>query len=296
MPAAGWCKTVEQVRALAKIPYISHIVAGSFTADERVGNAGGTNFAILPDGTSVNSLGLPNKGRAYLKKRGGEMIQIAHDAGKLAVISIAGETAVEYMALAMAALEIETDIIELNAGCPNVYGADNKQKSIPSYNLELLGSILRAVRQVQAREDVHLWVKLSPYADPAQRVAVAQLIADVGADAVTTCNTFPSFRPLDHKGKPLLDVTQGRGGMAGTSLKPIAQLNAEHFRELLPEHIDVIGVGGLRGWQDIRERLATPCSAVQVGTAFFANENFGLFEYIATEWADHFESTQATRH
>src|SRR3989344_4190402 len=142
MNAAGWAKTVEQVELLAKVPLLSHIVVGSFTERPRDGNAGGTNFDVRGDGTSVNSLGLPNKGLPYLQENVGRMRDIADKNGKFLVVSIAGADSIEeYPALARAVAQ-SAHVVEINAGCPNVYKG-SEQKEIISYNLDLLRQVLK---------------------------------------------------------------------------------------------------------------------------------------------------------
>src|SRR3989344_4077186 len=132
MPAAGHIKTVEQVRSIVKVPYLSHIVIGSFTVEPKVGNTGGTAFDVLPDGTSSNSLGLPNKGLPYLNDYLREMVHVVQVADKKIVVSIAGESPEEYTKLVRAIVETRAGIIEVNLGCPNVYSEEGKQKAIAS--------------------------------------------------------------------------------------------------------------------------------------------------------------------
>jgi dihydroorotate dehydrogenase (fumarate) len=71
--------------------------------------------------------------------------------------------------------------------------------------------------------------------------------------------------------------------MGGTSLKIFALTNAEHFRELLPDHIGVIGVGGIRTGKDVADYLRF-CTGVQVGTACF--QNISILEKIAEQWLE----------
>jgi len=285
MNAAGWAKTVEQVEKLAKVPTISHVVIGSFTIEAREGNVGGTNFNVsVLDGTSVNSLGLPNGGAAYLDAYGKEMEQIAVENEKIFVVSIAGFSPSEYEQLATIAFENGAHIVEVNAGCPNVHD-DGKQKEIVSYNLEMLESILSHIGY--STKGKPLWLKLSPYANPEDRVRVAKLVEQFeDIDAIVVANTFPNISMYHPDGKPFINVANNYGGMAGTALKWINLSQCRHYRELLPDFINIIGVGGISSGQDMYDYLRVGCRGVQVGTSFFWSENFRVFEKITTELLD----------
>ena len=290
MPAAGWCKTVEQVKLLAKVPTISHSVMGSFTVPPRDGNTGGTTFWVREDGTSFNALGMPNGGLPYLKTHLREMVRIAHDAGKIAVLNIAGDTPGEYMQLAVFALDCGMDIIEFNFGCPNKFGTNGAQKEIASYNTELMDNTMRLAASEIASGRT-LWAKLSPYANPEERVRVAQHISawsGVSLSRVTLTNTYANCVPRDDEGHMIITAqnTNGRGGMAGTCLRDIALANAEHFLELLPPRIGINGAGGIDSGKSLAAYHRIGCVGAQIGTAFFNGENFRIFEEVASEFMD----------
>lgn len=287
MNAAGWAKTPEQVLRLAKIPLITHIVIGSFTVPPREGNQGGTTFVVLPDGTGGNAVGLRNKGRIFLKTEGPEMVRVAHDAGKKLVVSGAWFQPEELGQLAETACEIGADIFESNDGCPNVWDG-GKQKAIPSYDLELMSAADFHVRHL--RNDIVLWKKLSPYVNPQERAAVAHYLStdDIYA-GVTTSNTLPNVR-LRQVYEPVITAegTNGLCGVSGTGLKLLALANAENFRELLPPHMKVIGVGGIRSRGDIEDYLRVGCAGVQVGTVCFLDDKVEELQRIGVEWLSHY--------
>lgn len=275
MSAAGWAKTPAQVQTLAEVPYLTHIVAGSFTPEAREGNTGGTNFAVAPDGTSVNSLGLPNKGAQWLHKHGPEMAEIAHAAGKEFVLSIAGFSPRDYGTLALVAAECGADHVEVNVGCPNVRDGDGHQEII-AYNFLLLEKTLDAVREA-AR--VSLWLKVSPYANPTDRIRLAEMLKRRPVETLVAANTFPQVSMYGEGEKPLLHVADNYAGMAGTSLKWINLSQCRHYHKLLPG-LPVIGVGGVGDGTDVTNYLNVGCSGVQIGTTFFKSEDPAVFEHI----------------
>ncbi len=277
--AAGWAKTVEHVRQLAEVPYLTEIVVGSFTVEPREGNLGGTNFATLPDGTGVNSLGMPNGGIPYLERHLPEMVVIAHSAGKKLIVNIGGFNPAEFRTLAEVATGYDVDGIEVNLGCPNIWD-DGAQKPIFAWDTKTLRTALANVILV-CRRHTSIRAKLSTYDHDAElRKQVASTIQefDGSLHAVVCCNTKPKFKPLDDSGKPILGVTDGFGGMSGEGLYTIAHEEATVFRKLLPDSIAVIGAGGINSGSRILERLELGCEGVQIGTAFFWNENFRAFQ------------------
>ena len=288
MAGAGWAKTIEHVRRLAAIPYLTHIVAGSFTLDSRAGNTGGTNFDVLPDGTSTNSLGMPNGGGDYLLANLKEMVEIAHGASKKFVLNVAGFTWQEQIALITIAIKAGVDIIEENWGCPNVYGADKVQKGIISYVREAMMQFVSFVEE-RFGASIERWIKVSPTSNPADRVWIADLFAKSSATTLVATNTFPNVYLTHGDGRPLLQVANGYGGMAGTALHWVAVSNARHYDELLRPHPDkkLIGSGGNNSYETSLDflRIGQRMSGVQVSTAFFHREDPRVFRDIAEGWA-----------
>ena len=147
---------------------------------------------------------------------------------------------------------------ELNVSCPNtrhggmVFGCDPN----------LLGEIVARVRPVCRRP---LWVKLSPNVTSiAQMAAVAQY---EGADAVGVANTFLATAIDAETRRPrLANIT---GGLSGPAIKPIAlRMVMEVSRAVT---IPVIGMGGIVCAEDAVEFLLAGATAVQVGTANYAD-------------------------
>jgi len=291
MNAAGWAKTVEQVRMLAKVPTLTHIVMGSFTVEPREGNTGGTNFNVTPDGTAVNSLGLPNGGMPYLKKHGEEMVKIAREARKRPVISIAGFSPGEYKQLAQVTNDLGV-LAEINIGCPNVHDGGH-QKEIVSYNFDLLRATITAV--VQATPSSMTWIKPSPYANPMDRDRFVEVVRRYDFDAIVACNTFANVSIYHEDGRSYLDVADNYAGMSGTALKWINLSQCRYYAQRL-RGISVIGAGGIgsatrtdgtsSATQDVVDYGRVGCSGVQIGAAFFKNENFRVFEEAADAFVE----------
>ncbi|MBX4204920.1 MAG: tRNA-dihydrouridine synthase [Candidatus Doudnabacteria bacterium] len=146
MNGAGSCKIIADVNALARTP-AGAIVVGSGTVKGGMGNA--NNTFDWNEYRSLNSLGLPNPGEEGYQRDLPEMVNIAHEAGKLLYFSIAGNTQDEYAEMALTAADAKVDLIEINLGCPNKFDGDKRQMRIianlPDLSHEILYTIRRAI-------------------------------------------------------------------------------------------------------------------------------------------------------
>ena len=148
---------------------------------------------------------------------------------------------------------------ELNISCPNVKRGGMQFGNDPAMAAE----VTSAARKAAARRP--LWVKLSPLVTDIG--AVARAVEAAGADALTVANTYPAMS-VDYRTRQsrLGNLT---GGLSGPAIKPIT------LRLVLEAHkavrIPVVGLGGVQTGQDVLEYLVVGASAVQVGTASFAD-------------------------
>ncbi len=282
MNAAGTCKTLEDVEKLARSS-ISAIVVGSITLASRMGNEG--NVFWPGPIYSQNSLGMPNRGRDYYQDTLPRMVEVAHGAGKALILNVAGFSHIEYGELAALAHEAGVDIIELNLGCPNVWD-DGQQKKIASFDPFGIAAIMAEVER-KVPDDRPVGVKLSPYSDPGMLAEVADTIKDLPIRYVATCNTFPNSLVLDENGKSVIDV--GLAGLSGPAMKPVGLGQVKQLRQLLPDSVELVGVGGITKGRDVWEYQQVGASAVQVATAYWnSNENPGVFGDILSDYIDQF--------
>jgi dihydroorotate dehydrogenase (fumarate) len=282
MNGGGCCKTVEHVKILAESPLQGAIVAGSFTYEERSGNPGDVFWT--DDNYALNSLGMPNGGRAYLSDNIREMVTIAHDAEKAFIVNVAGFNPEEYAILTEIALNGGADAAELNLGCPNVVKNDGARKPIASFDLEAAEDILLRVEQ-RAGKSAPVLVKVSPYSDPGQlkRTSVVLLRYPV-VKAVVAVNTVPNAYGLRENGKPLIGV--GLAGMSGPALKPFALGQVFQWHEALGGKIDIVGAGGIRSGRDVRDYELAGASGFQITTELLKGGDLNprVFERVVTEY------------
>ncbi|SQE00570.1 Dihydroorotate oxidase [Parafrankia sp. Ea1.12] len=294
MNAAGTCKTVEDVTALAR-GAVAAVVVGSITRDARTGNGGEVYWS--GGSYSLNALGLPNRGIGYYAEQLPAMADIAHGYGKPLVVSVAGFAAEEYATLARVAADTGADLIELNLGCPNVWDGGS-QKRIACFDPGQTDAICAQVEAALAagragpghRRAPAYGVKVSPFSDPEALADLAALLgrrseADGGPRFVTAVNTFPNALVLDDRRRPVLDVALA--GLSGAALKPVGLGQVRQLRALLPEQVDVVGVGGVLGGRDVADYLAAGARAVQGATAFWnRGEDPTVFGDILSDWID----------
>ena len=203
MNGAGCCKTVEDVCKLSR-SLAGAIVLGSFTKEERPVNPGNV-WWVGPHGEALNSLGMPNGGESYLDAHLPEMVQIAHDAGKVFVVNVAEFTPSGYAELAATALKGGADAVELNLGCPNVVHGDGSRKPIPSYDPDITGEIISVVQKEVGR-NTPVWIKVSPLEPELLKKCAAVIAEDPIVKAVTAINTVPCAYGMDKNGKSVIGV------------------------------------------------------------------------------------------
>ena len=95
-----------------------------------------------------------------------------------------------------------------------------------------------------------------------------------GADGISLCNSFQGIAIDIERAVPVFDKV--KAGLGGPAIRPIAvRLVYELVQAIntLPENerVPVIAIGGIATWQDAVEFIMAGASAIEVGTATFAN-------------------------
>ncbi len=148
---------------------------------------------------------------------------------------------------------------ELNISCPNVKCGGLQFGTDPQRAAE----VVAAARSAAQRRP--LWVKLSPLVTDIG--VIAKAVVEAGADALTVANTYPAMSVNFRTGKSRLG--NQTGGLSGPAIKPITlRLVWEAAKAV---SAPIIGLGGIETADDVLEYVAVGASAVQVGTASFAD-------------------------
>ena len=110
------------------------------------------------------------------------------------------------------------------------------------------------------------WAKLSPNVTDLTEIAGAAL--EAGAEALTLVNTVMGMAIDVETGRYRLGA--GGGGLSGPAIRPVAVRAVHDVCAAFPDAA-VVGVGGVASGEHAVELLMAGASAVQVGTATFAD-------------------------
>jgi len=206
----------------------------------------------------INAVGLQNVGvRAFISEKLPELRSY-----RTPIVANVFGRAVEEYAEVVRHLEGTDGLAayELNISCPNVACGGIQFGSDP----RMAAEVIAAARKVSRRS---LWVKLSP--NVADIGAIAKAAEDAGGDALTIANTYPAMS-VDFRTRRSR-IGNPTGGLSGRAIKPITlRLVYEASKAV---RIPIIGLGGVDTPEDVLEYFLVGASAVQVGTASFAEPN-----------------------
>ena len=205
----------------------------------------------------LNSIGLQNIGvRAFERDK----LPLLRSVGVPVVANFYGHTLREFTAVARRLGAMEgVAALEANISCPNIDKGGFEIAHDPRETHRFVAAARRAA------PDKPLIVKLSPNVTDITETARAAV--EAGADALSVINTILGMAVNVEKRKP--ELSSVTGGLSGPAIKPVAlRMVWEVVRAV---EAPVIGIGGIMTGEDAVEFLLVGASAVQVGTANFAN-------------------------
>jgi dihydroorotate dehydrogenase (NAD+) catalytic subunit len=204
----------------------------------------------------LNSIGLQNPGVDAVIEKYAAQWATWHVP---VIVNVAGESIEDYVEV-VRRLDGVPGVagIELNISCPNV-GNGGLQFAV---DREAAGAVTAAVRRAT---DLPLMVKLSP--NVADVRAIAKAIEAAGADAISAINTLSGMALDRVRRRPLLGNTYG--GLSGPAIRPVALRIVYEVAQTV--RIPIVAVGGVSALDDVLDFLLAGASAVQVGTALFAD-------------------------
>jgi dihydroorotate dehydrogenase (NAD+) catalytic subunit len=174
-------------------------------------------------------------------------------------VNVFGYTVGEYIAVIERLNHAEgIAAYELNVSCPNVHAGGMAFGSDP-------GSLEYLVSRAKNASKRPLIVKLSP--NVTSIAHMAKIAAGAGADAVSLTNTFLAMSIDAETRRPRLsNIT---GGLSGPAIKPISLRMVYETAKAVT--IPILGMGGIVTAEDAVEFLLAGATAVQVGTASYAD-------------------------
>jgi dihydroorotate dehydrogenase (NAD+) catalytic subunit len=205
----------------------------------------------------LNAIGLQNIGvDAFIRDK----LPLLRKYNTLRIVNVFGYCLEDYVEVIRRLEEVDgVSAYELNISCPNVKKGGMQFGSDPALVEEVVGAARKAAGPKP------LWVKLSPLVTDIALIGLAAQAA--GADALTVANTYPAMAIDVSTGAPVLGNTTG--GLSGPAIKPITLRLVWEVQKAVK--IPVIALGGVETAEDVLEYMMVGASAVQVGTASFAD-------------------------
>jgi len=255
MTASGTAGHGDELAAYVDLSRLGAVVVKSLGAEPWEGNPAPRIHQSAAG--MLNSVGLQGPGIEAWRTH---ELPALLDRGATVVASIWGRSVEDYARAAEAIGKCPDGVVavEVNLSCPNLDGGAHLFAHDPDMTAQVL-----AVTESVGRPR---WAKLSPNTD--RLVSVAEAAAAAGAEAVTLVNTVMGMVIDTETRRPVLG---GRsGGLSGPAIHPVAVRAVHDVHAALPE-LPIVGVGGVATAVDAVELMLAGASAVQVGTASFAD-------------------------
>ena len=205
----------------------------------------------------INAVGLQGPGvQAWLR----DDLPTLAATGARVVASIWGRSVADYQLAAEQLADAGPSVVavEVNLSCPNLEG----RRGIFAHDAALSGEVLAATAACARPR----WAKLSPNTD--RLIEVAEAVQRAGAEAVVLINTVLGM-VIDSQSRGAA-LGNGGGGLSGRAIHPVAVRAVFDVHQALPS-LPIVGVGGIGSGWDAVEMMLAGASAVQVGTATFAD-------------------------
>lgn len=240
---------------IVSLDHIGAFVTKGLSREPMAGNP--TPRIIETAAGMINAIGLQNMGvRPFIAEK---LPKLQHIKDVVVIANVFGFTIEDCLEVIRALNDAPgIAMYELNASCPNtshggmVFGTD------PSLLYEL-------VARTKGASQRPLMVKLSPNVTSIGQMA--RVASDAGADAVSLVNTFVSLAiDVETRRPRIANVT---GGLSGPAIKPIAVRMVHDVSKAV--RIPIVGMGGIVRAEDAVEYMMAGATAVQVGTASYAD-------------------------
>jgi len=251
--ASGTFGYGSEYEQLINLPRLGALFTKAVTLEPRAGNEV-PRIVETPSGM-LNSIGLANVG---VQRFIAEKIPFLSRLPCAVIANVAGSSVDEYLEIVRRLEDHPLWGYELNLSCPNVkegclaFGTSARQ-------VEALTGV---VRKATNRP---LIVKLTP--NVTDITVIARAAEDGGADAVTCINTVVGMI-IDVRTRRTV-LPGGTGGLSGPAILPIGV--AATYKVARAVKIPIFGSGGIMDADGALQYLLAGASAVQIGTATFAD-------------------------
>ena len=203
----------------------------------------------------LNAIGLQNPGIDVFASRD---IPFLKQYDTKIIVNVCGKTTEDYLKVVERLGDEPVDMLEINISCPNVkeggiaFGQDPK-------------SVEAITRACKDRAKQPIIMKLSP--NVTDITVMAKAAEAGGADVISLINTLTGMKiDVNRRCFALANKT---GGLSGPAIHPIAVRMVYQVANAVK--LPVIGMGGIKTWEDAMEFILAGATAVAVGTANFHN-------------------------
>ena len=255
MTASGTAGHGSELSPYIDLSGLGAVVTKSVHADPWPGNPAPRVHEAVAG--MLNAVGLQGRGvQAWLEEELPPLIE----SGATVVASVWGRSIDDYRRAAelMAAAPPEVVAIEVNLSCPNV----EDRAGMFAHSAESTEAAMAATDGCGRPR----WAKLSP--NGGDLIPIVDAAIRGGAEAVTLVNTVigMAIDPVSRSYR----LGNGGGGLSGPAIHPVA-VRAVHDVFAARPAVPIIGVGGVTDAATAAELMVAGASAIQVGTATFAD-------------------------
>ncbi|TXI49233.1 MAG: quinone-dependent dihydroorotate dehydrogenase [Lysobacter sp.] len=261
--AAGLDKNGAHIDALFALGF-GFVEVGTVTPRPQDGNPKPRMFRLPEHNAIINRLGFNNDGIDALvrnvekaRRKGDGVLGINIGKNKDTPNESA---ALDYLICLEKAYPL-ADYVTINISSPNTAGLRELQEE--QQLRKLLGMLRDAQERLAAihRRRVPMLVKVAPDLADEDIDATARVLGEMGVDGVIATNTTVS-RIAVHQHPLSKEV----GGLSGEPLMAKSTSVLRMLRTRLPEHIPLVGVGGILSGADAVKKMAAGASLVQMYT------------------------------
>ncbi len=206
-------------------------------------------------GGMLNAIGLQNPGVDVFIKRD---IPFLQQYDTKIIVNVCGRSVYDYLDVVERLNDQPVSMLEINISCPNV-----KQGGIAFGQAPNMAAHITQEIRKKSRHPVVM--KLSP--NVTNIAEMAKAVEAAGADAVSLINTLTGMK-IDVRTRKFA-LANKTGGLSGPAVHPIAVRMVYEAAHAVT--IPVIGIGGIMNAEDAIEMMLAGATAVEIGTANFAN-------------------------
>lgn len=259
--AAGFDKDGRAIHGLACLGF-GHLELGTVTPHPQVGNPRPRIFRLPEDQAVINRMGFSNAGAEILLQN----LRRWHPPGVIMGVNIGKgadtplEDAVEDYLDLLETFYPYADYLAINVSSPNTIGLRRLQSRERLEGLLEALSVERSSLHVASGRWVPILVKLAPDLNEGELEDAVGAIVSSGMDGVIATNTTIERVGLRSQRREEI------GGLSGAPLRDRSTEIVRRIQQLTSGCLPIVGVGGVFGSEDAREKLDAGAALVQVYT------------------------------